>query len=754
MPTTLNYLRAADSLTRFPSGTTIDQTTQYLNNDGVPRFRWSAQNATLSAVANVVKIPSCNTLFIAPQSAGDIIIRLENTTVPGTVSENIDSVEYIFHALLLCTNPATVITKLTSEFQDETPKQKVLERDIFTVCRSNRLVFSPTINQPTSQYQGSDPLVDLQIQISNHGGSPIYLTFPALINAHAWKFNSFVSNSLAYIPTVFRDLDEVQDPEFPFFKLIDALSYTMGDAAQTISNWFRFEPDELPSNALETDEWVRSQLTDANLASAETLNWLSTFAGRKLFRQTYAVDPNTSELTSWQTQSYPLAMTDLIQVDFATVDNFSISADLIVVPKFDPVVTSTTVHVDLSSGLIAGANFSGYTVSTGERVLVRHQNTPSENGIYIVAASGAASRATDADTSGEFTDGKAVYVNSGTFAGTYWKANIAGSFTLGTTSLTFSQTSSPGIMDGNELVNGSKVLLLNQTDPRENGVYIVSSSTTATRISELNTSPQLTNTLFIEVLYGERFANTLWRIFIERPIEIDVDPIQILFVDRQLDFLRAQVETAMYGHSGGSQGAIASAARRFLVGDRQIAIGPNSPSQYYITIKTIIDETPGVDEVDSWATSAVAATTANITIATSLNSGDVIDGITLSNGDRVLVKNQTSESENGIYVVSASPSRALDADTAGEFTLGKTIYVTSGQLNGDRYYTVSQVPAVINVSPINFERASTLGSSDIILQALEPTRPIGYQFIHQTVPRFSFTLNSAALGRLDQGTLD
>lgn len=62
------------------------------------------------------------------------------------------------------------------------------------------------------------------------------------------------------------------------------------------------------------------------------------------------------------------------------------------------------------------------------------------------------------------------------------------------------------------------------------------------------------------------------------------------------------------------------------------------------------------------------ATTANITIATALNSGDILNGRTLANGDRVLVKDQTVTEQNGVYVVSATPARATDFDTAAEIT--------------------------------------------------------------------------------------
>jgi len=77
------------------------------------------------------------------------------------------------------------------------------------------------------------------------------------------------------------------------------------------------------------------------------------------------------------------------------------------------------------------------------------------------------------------------------------------------------------------------------------------------------------------------------------------------------------------------------------------------------------------------------ATTANITIATALNVDDTLDGVTLVNGDRVLVKNQTAQGENGIYVVGASPARSADANAATELTGGTFVFVEEGTVNGD-----------------------------------------------------------------------
>ena len=75
------------------------------------------------------------------------------------------------------------------------------------------------------------------------------------------------------------------------------------------------------------------------------------------------------------------------------------------------------------------------------------------------------------------------------------------------------------------------------------------------------------------------------------------------------------------------------------------------------------------------------ATTANITIATALNNGDTLDGITLATDDRVLVKDQTAGAENGIYTVAATPVRAYDVST-DDPAFGYIVYVRQGTTNG------------------------------------------------------------------------
>ncbi len=114
--------------------------------------------------------------------------------------------------------------------------------------------------------------------------------------------------------------------------------------------------------------------------------------------------------------------------------------------------------------------------------------------------------------------------------------------------------------------------------------------------------------------------------------------------------------------------------------------------------------------------SVKVATTEPINLASDLEAGDVIDGVTLVAGDRVLVKNQSTSSENGIYVAVASgaASRSSDANgtaDTGEITPGTFVFVEEGTVNSDKGFVVSTNGTItVGVSAINWTQFSGAGS--------------------------------------------
>lgn len=101
------------------------------------------------------------------------------------------------------------------------------------------------------------------------------------------------------------------------------------------------------------------------------------------------------------------------------------------------------------------------------------------------------------------------------------------------------------------------------------------------------------------------------------------------------------------------------------------------------------------------------ATTANIT----LSGTQTIDGVSAIVGNRVLVKNQTTASENGIYVVAASTwSRSSDADTDAEVTSGLFTFIEEGTTNGDSGWVLTtDNPITVGTTPLVFAQFSGAG---------------------------------------------
>ncbi len=123
----------------------------------------------------------------------------------------------------------------------------------------------------------------------------------------------------------------------------------------------------------------------------------------------------------------------------------------------------------------------------------------------------------------------------------------------------------------------------------------------------------------------------------------------------------------------------------------------------------------------SWKQAVRAATTVPGTLSTSFENGDTVDGVTLATGNRILIKDQASDTENGIYVVAASgaPSRATDADSGAEL-VNATCYVSEGTTNADTQWTCATNAAItIGATSITFAQLTSGGGGGVTAGANE-----------------------------------
>lgn len=136
--------------------------------------------------------------------------------------------------------------------------------------------------------------------------------------------------------------------------------------------------------------------------------------------------------------------------------------------------------------------------------------------------------------------------------------------------------------------------------------------------------------------------------------------------------------------------------------DANGAVSAATADTDYATPGYVDTQVASVAEGLSWKDTVRAATTTAGNLATDFANGQAIDGVTLATGDRILVKDQADETENGIRVVASSgaPARATDMNASAEFT-NAILSVTEGTTNAGTTWRCTSV-------------APTVGSSDII----------------------------------------
>lgn len=106
------------------------------------------------------------------------------------------------------------------------------------------------------------------------------------------------------------------------------------------------------------------------------------------------------------------------------------------------------------------------------------------------------------------------------------------------------------------------------------------------------------------------------------------------------------------------------------------------------------------------------ATTANISVSA---PGAAIDGVTLANGDRVLLKDQTTGSQNGIYDFNGSAvalTRSVDSDSDAEVKPGTQVFVSEGTVNGNTTWQITtDGPIVVGTTTLVWAQTGAGGTT-------------------------------------------
>jgi phage-related tail fiber protein len=272
-------------------------------------------------------------------------------------------------------------------------------------------------------------------------------------------------------------------------------------------------------------------------------------------------------------------------------------------------------------------------------------------------------------------------------------------------------------VDGVAVADGDRVLAKNQTVGYLNGIYVVNTGGVWSRSDDADETGKVTAGMAVWVTEGDTQADTGWVLVTDDNITLGTTNLTFT----QWTGLGTLVAGAGLTKTGNTVDVGAGAG--IVVNANDVAILCNGEQGLTVVggELAINPDPDGGLEYDeaglrlkyslrAWKEPCKVATTGNIT----LSGTQTIDGIAVAADDRVLVKNQSNNLQNGIYVVSAgSWSRADDADTSALLRNGSLVYIASGSTNANRFYFLTTAnPVVIGSSAIVWQQLASSSSSN------------------------------------------
>lgn len=234
------------------------------------------------------------------------------------------------------------------------------------------------------------------------------------------------------------------------------------------------------------------------------------------------------------------------------------------------------------------------------------------------------------------------------------------------------------VIDGVTLATGDRILIKNQATASENGVYTVNATGAPTRTADFDDNIDVRGGALVPVANeGTVNGDTVWMLSDDETVVIDTDNLTFVQMLTPGTFTSLTDTPANYTNQSGM-------AVRVNSGETALEF---VPTDIKIPVRV--------------------ATTVNGALATAYENGDTVDGVTLATGDRILIKDQTTASENGLYTVNATgaPTRALDFDANDQdVILGALVAVLEGTANANLLF-MHTAGTNIGVDNITFAQA-------------------------------------------------
>lgn len=629
-----NFLTDSNAVYLFDENEARIPTDGYTND-------WSITNGTKGFSDVIVYDIFNGTMVIAPTNPSiPVVISLDNFPI----SSHSSFVDIVLesHIQVQCASRVTVEGQLQEHNQPlpegKSPKSRLCVSNTWNSCRTNTIDFGPSSDFSLN--------VSIQYTVSDHVGSPIYVTLPTLHDSNSFQANDYAMTARTYLPDFLYDIDSQQeDPQFPFYKLIDCLSDDAAKSMLAYTSIFAWEPSEVgPEFDITDSEW-RSSLTDWEYHYRVFRPWLMQFTGGRLIHNLNRRSVTTTALSTIGSGPSPSTTISLISQPSVTtpaaidwLSNYPEGQDVIdaiyeISLAGDLTITNSSTYFGLidSSGddgftgldvgvLASGGSLRTRTTTAGAVVKWRTTGTTwkyaalgdpgtaldvpdmIDSGIAFSAVKTwssdtllATRQASDYtafvnDVTSILADSKPLYFDIG------WSTTaIAGPylFMLTSSGAAALQTALDALSAGDGLAlyttaNGyeRKVLFKSRFATTSSGVAVECSGFWPAFEPFCTTA---SNSSVSSVILGapQRYFTT----------DSDID-----------DFQRWQVRNGYYGYRSGTAESLKESARLVLTGDDRVAILPKyNDNPFVIEVRTITSATPDQDPVTTQSQTVLAA---------------------------------------------------------------------------------------------------------------------------------------------------
>jgi phage-related tail fiber protein len=286
-------------------------------------------------------------------------------------------------------------------------------------------------------------------------------------------------------------------------------------------------------------------------------------------------------------------------------------------------------------------------------------------------------------------------------------------------------------VDGVGLAAGDRVLVKDQTAAPQNGIYAAASGAWA-RTEDANTNAEVTPGLYVFVEEGTVNDNSGWVLATNGPIALNSTALAFT----QFNGL-GQVTAGTGLQKTGNTLSLSDtgvAARTWGSG----ALIPTFEVDAQGRVKSVVEVAPVANWTtlqnkpstrDTFGLSDVYTRTevdnlvsgldmkASVRLATTADLGALtgpktVDGVAVATGDRVLVKDQATAVQNGIYIANTGTtwSRAGDADNSAKVTPGMYVFVEQGAVNDNSGWVLATNGAIaLGSTALTFVQFNGLG---------------------------------------------